>query len=92
MSRGLSLVFKRRLRAEARRRSRAQPGGSQAGAAFEGGEAAEAFGPPESAQHFLGLYDHELPTEQLAIGRQTSPTTDAAALGLDADFLLVNAC
>ena len=47
-------------------------------------------GPPESAQHFLGLYDHELPTEQLAIGRQTSPITDAAALGLSADSLLVD--
>jgi len=38
----------------------------------------------------LGLYDHELPTEQLAIGRQTSPITDAAALGLSADSLLVD--
>ena len=46
-------------------------------------------GPPESAQHFLGLYDHELPTEQLAIGRQMSPITDAAAFGLVADSLLV---
>jgi len=34
--------------------------------------------------------DHELPTEQLAIGRQMSPITDAAAFGLDADSLLVD--
>jgi hypothetical protein len=37
------------------------------------------------------LNDHELPTEQLAIGRQTSPTTDAAALGLNTDSLSVDA-
>jgi hypothetical protein len=35
------------------------------------------------------LNDHELPTEQLAIGRQMSPITDAAAFRLAADSLLV---
>lgn len=90
MSRGLSLVLERRLRTEASRRSRAQPGESQAEVRLtKAAKPPRTAGPPESAQHFLGLNDHELPTEQLAIGRQMSPITDAAALGLAADSLLV---
>ena len=45
---------------------------------------------PRAPARCRAFNDHELPTEQLAIGRQMSPITDAAAFGLDADSLLVD--